>query len=181
MPGFCRRAKSEAEALAALDSYRPRLARLLGTAAPEGGFEIVGRVPGGTTTDFGAPGSLGPGDEGALEAAEAARLATHLDSVWAAFDRVVAGAPAELRKGPRGGGRDRDAVAEHVREAERSYASRLGLRLPPRTPWPSQRQALVAALREGTTAGAWPPRYGVRRIAWHVLDHAWEIEDRSPH
>jgi hypothetical protein len=25
----------------------------------------------------------------------------------------------------------------------------------------------------------WPPRYAARRIAWHVLDHAWEIEDRS--
>jgi hypothetical protein len=26
----------------------------------------------------------------------------------------------------------------------------------------------------------WPPRYAARRIAWHVLDHAWEIEDRTP-
>jgi hypothetical protein len=26
----------------------------------------------------------------------------------------------------------------------------------------------------------WPPRYVVRRAAWHVLDHAWEIEDRIP-
>lgn len=25
----------------------------------------------------------------------------------------------------------------------------------------------------------WPPRYAARRIAWHVLDHAWQIEDRS--
>jgi hypothetical protein len=25
----------------------------------------------------------------------------------------------------------------------------------------------------------WPPRYAARRIAWHALDHAWEIEDRS--
>jgi hypothetical protein len=24
----------------------------------------------------------------------------------------------------------------------------------------------------------WPARYFVRRAAWHVLDHAWEIEDR---
>jgi hypothetical protein len=24
-----------------------------------------------------------------------------------------------------------------------------------------------------------PPRYAIRRIAWHVLDHAWEIEDKS--
>jgi len=26
---------------------------------------------------------------------------------------------------------------------------------------------------------SWPPRYAARRIAWHALDHAWEIEDRS--
>ena len=25
----------------------------------------------------------------------------------------------------------------------------------------------------------WRPRYFVRRVAWHLLDHAWEIEDRS--
>jgi hypothetical protein len=25
----------------------------------------------------------------------------------------------------------------------------------------------------------WTPRYAARRIAWHALDHAWEIEDRT--
>jgi hypothetical protein len=25
----------------------------------------------------------------------------------------------------------------------------------------------------------WSAPYFVRRAAWHVLDHAWEIEDRS--
>jgi len=25
----------------------------------------------------------------------------------------------------------------------------------------------------------WPARYAIRRSAWHALDHAWEIEDRS--
>ena len=24
----------------------------------------------------------------------------------------------------------------------------------------------------------WPARYFARRVAWHELDHAWEIEDR---
>ncbi len=24
----------------------------------------------------------------------------------------------------------------------------------------------------------WTPRYFVRRVAWHTLDHAWELEDR---
>jgi hypothetical protein len=68
-----------------------------------------------------------------------------------------------LRKGPRGGGRDRDAVAEHVRESERSYGRSLGVRVPPRTPWPEQRAALSAAVRAGVSGTSWPARYGVRR------------------
>jgi hypothetical protein len=26
----------------------------------------------------------------------------------------------------------------------------------------------------------WPQRYAARRIAWHALDHTWEIEDKIP-
>ncbi|HVL53102.1 MAG TPA: hypothetical protein VM344_02465 [Vitreimonas sp.] len=29
------------------------------------------------------------------------------------------------------------------------------------------------------TGPSWAPRYFVRWSAWHALDHAWEIEDRS--
>ena len=25
----------------------------------------------------------------------------------------------------------------------------------------------------------WSPRFFVRYVAWHTLDHAWEIEDRA--
>ena len=66
-----------------------------------------------------------------------------------------------------------------MREAERSYGRKIGVRVPPRTPWPEQRAELAAALRTGTSEGAWPVRYALRRFAWHVLDHAWEIEDKS--
>ena len=43
---------------------------------------------------------------------------------------------------------------------------------------------LVAAARgelpeKGPRGGKrWTPRYFVRRVAWHVLDHTWEVEDR---
>jgi len=50
------------------------------------------------------------------------------------------------------------------------------------------RQAILEALAStargehparGPRGGVrWTPRYFVRRVAWHVLDHAWEIEDR---
>lgn len=102
-----------------------------------------------------------------------------LQGAWRAFDAAASRAPAILRKGPRGGGRDRDAIIEHVREAERHYASKAGVRIPPRTAWTEQRSLLVAALRRDPAEGSWPRRAALRRIAWHVLDHAWEIEDRS--
>jgi hypothetical protein len=64
-------------------------------------------------------------------------------------------------------------------EAERAYSAKAGARIPPRTPWHQQRATTAAALRAGVSAGAWPVRYTIRRCAWHVLDHAWEIEDKS--
>ena len=88
-------------------------------------------------------------------------------------------APATLTKGPRGGGRDRDGVVAHTREAERHYCSKLGTRVPPRTPWVDQRAVVVESLLAGSPDAKWPPRYSIRRLAWHVLDHAWEIQDKS--
>ena len=32
--------------------------------------------------------------------------------------------------------------------------------------------------RSRSGGARWTPRYFVRRAAWHVLDHAWELEDR---
>jgi len=48
-----------------------------------------------------------------------------------------------------------------------------------------QRAAILdflRAARAGEPAGEkkWLPRYGARRIAWHALDHAWEMQDRTP-
>jgi hypothetical protein len=53
---------------------------------------------------------------------------------------------------------------------------------------PELREAIVAAFRSrakgepperNMRATPWSPRYFVRRSAWHAIDHAWEIEDRS--
>jgi hypothetical protein len=91
-------------------------------------------------------------------------------------DRGQSAVPAVVRGG---GGRGRDAIVDHVREAERSFSGKCGARVPPRTPWDQQRETLATALRAGAPGGTWPARYALRRFAWHVLDHAWEIEDRS--
>ena len=178
-PGWCRRGKGPEAAIEELLRYVPRYAAVFGGAFKPGPIRVIGEVPGSATTDFGAPGAIGEWDRADLARKDANRLAGLLERLWTAFDRTASAAPPALRKGPRGGGRDRDAIVEHVREAERSYGRKLGVRVPPRTPWPEQRAALVEAVRSGPSGGDWPARYLVRRIGWHVLDHAWEIEDRT--
>jgi hypothetical protein len=193
-PGWCRSGKDEEQALAALAASAPRYAAVAAAAGvrfPKNAaqrFDVVERLPGSATTDFGAPDKVARGDSDPLTKRDTSRLARLVAAAWTILDRTAAGAPAALRKGPRGGGRDRDAVVEHVVSAEASYARKLGIRL--RVPKPGDetalrelRNAIVAALR--TASGpplverGWPPRYVARRMAWHVLDHAWEIEDRS--
>jgi hypothetical protein len=159
-PGWSRRGKGEDAAIAALLEHADRYRWVAGPGFRAGRSEVVGRVDGNATTNFGAPGVRGPWDD----------------------ERLDAAAPTVLPRAPRGGGRDRDDMAEHVREAERSYARRVGVRVPPRTPWTEQRDKITAALMEeraGPATTAWPPRYFIRRSAWHVLDHAWEMEDKS--
>jgi hypothetical protein len=178
-PGWCRRGKDAEQALESLRAYAPRYADVAGRGAISTDFDVIGRIPGNATTDFGAPSVSGEWDRALLPPAEARRLARLLDKTWLVFDDVVAAAPARLRKGPRGGGRDRDDIVQHVREAERSYGRKLGVRVPPRTPWPEQRAAYLAAITAGAPGHPWPARYAARRLGWHVMDHAWEIEDRS--
>ena len=178
-PGWCRRGRSRDEALAALDEYRDRYRAVPSITFRPGPLEVVGEVAGSSTTDFGAPDAVWPEDRLIPSRAERRRHIERLKDCWRYFDGVVADAPAFLRKGPRGGGRDRDAIVEHVREAERAYASRIGHPVAPRTSWDDQRAGLAAALVRDEPEARWPTGYALRRIAWHVLDHAWEIEDRA--
>ena len=178
-PGWARRSSSEVRSLEELEKYQERYEKVLGHDLPKGRITVIGSVPGSATTDFGAPGALGPWDEKSATKRERLRQVEILERCWRSFDQVVNGAPSRLAKGPRGGGRDRDAIVEHVRETERAYAPKMGLRVPPRTAWPEQRSMLTTHLCDGYVDRAWPPLYALRRLAWHVLDHAWEIEDKS--
>ena len=178
-PGWCRRAKTTNAALEALLNYQDRYAAVLSVPFKPGKLEVVGTVAGNATTDFGAPGVDSPWDAEAITTRDLKRQITVLADCWAYFDGVVNAAPATLTKGPRGGGRDRDDIVAHVKEAERHYCSKLGTRVPPRTPWADQRAVITESLLAGSPGGGWPPRYSLRRLAWHVLDHAWEIEDKS--
>jgi hypothetical protein len=191
-PGWCRSGRGEEAALAALadaaDRYRVVTARAGVRLPADAGasFRVIERVAGDATTDFGAPGKATEADRAPLTAGQAKRRAALVAAAWSVFDEVVAGAPAALRKGPRGGGRDRDKMVAHVYAAEAAYARKLGVKLStPQTPAEvsAQHEAILAALgaSEGVPAlpKGWLPRYAAARIAWHVLDHAWEIQDKS--
>jgi hypothetical protein len=182
-PGWARAAKTEEEALEALAAYAERyrpVADEAGVRFPKSAgdaFDVVERVKGDTTTDFGVPHLPAGADDTPLTKAQAERLATLVAAAWTVFDQVVKGAPAELRKGPRGGGRDRDKMVAHVVDAEKAYFRKVGVK--------DGRDAFLEGLRAARqpqpelAIKAWPWRYAARRVAWHVLDHAWEMQDRS--
>lgn len=135
-PGWCRGGKGEAAALDALLAYAPRYAAVVARAdlalPGEPAPVVVERLVGGTGTEFGAPGVRAKDEQRPTSAADGERLASVLAACWAAFDDIAAEAPEVLRKGPRGGGRDRSKIVAHVVEAERgAYARRLGVRHPP--------------------------------------------------
>jgi hypothetical protein len=198
-PGWCRATREPGGVPAELVLAAPRYARAAAIAGlaleadpaalTPADFELIERVAGSASTDFGVPGSVTADDRRPLGAAGADRLARIVGAAWTVLDQVVAGAPAELRKGPRGGGRDRDKVMAHCVSADAGYAREIGLRLPEPNPTDrpavdAERRAILALLRRPSDGSPladrrWPPRYAARRIAWHALDHAWEIEDRS--
>ena len=194
-PGWCRSGKTELLALEGLVAAGERYNVVIDRA----GFEpltvsahdlyVVESVEGGATTDFGAPERWTASDDRPTDADGADRLARLVEAAWVVLDEIVAAAPAELRKGPRGGGRDRDKVFEHVLLAEHAYARNMGRKVPvPDAADPGSialvREAIAAVLREPSDGSPiegrkWNRRYAARRVAWHVLDHAWEIEDRT--
>ena len=195
-PGWARSGRTEADALAALAAYAPRYAKVVGARfefvepVDQSAFEVVERLQGGASTDFGVPGAVPSADARQIDADELERQLALLDAAWKALDRAAKAARgATLRKGPRGGGRTLPKILEHVLGAEAGYLSSLGARY--RGPDDIAelrrvgREAITAAARYEPIANPsavkkrWAPRYFVRRSAWHVLDHAWEIEDRA--
>jgi len=192
-PGWCRSGTDEAAALEALAAYASRYALVAQAASvvfpskPQ--FDVVERREGSSGTDFGVPSAVTERDSDELSKQQRERLADLVEGAWTVFDRVVANAPQQLRKGPRGGGRDRDKIVDHVLGAEANYGHQIGLKLAQPTADDtaaigSLRAAILDVLRAPHDPSPdikrpWPRRYAARRIAWHVLDHVWEIEDRS--
>ncbi len=191
-PGWCRIRTSEAAAVQALIEAEPRyqqIAQRAGCAFVPGDLVVVERLPGDANTAWGVPSVLAPAETRPIDAATAQRNVALLRASWEMLEEVVATAPLELRKGPRGGGRDRDEIRDHVVEAERAYARKIGVR---RKPFEMNDKSALWAMREEIAdvlgkpstgeplvSGGWNVSYAVRRMAWHVVDHIWEIEDRQ--
>ena len=195
-PGWSRVGKTDELALEALAAYAPRYVaiaeaehrRFVSTVAVDD-LDVVERNAGGSGTEFGVPSRPTDQDARPMDATEAARLAGLVGAAWSYFDRTAAAAPEELRKGPRGGGRNTSKVVAHVMESDRAYAHEIGLKVGEFAPddaaaIAAMRTAMLDILRAARSgvplAGRrWPARYAAHRIAWHALDHAWEIEDRT--
>ena len=196
-PGWDRSAKSEEDALRVLEAYRPRYAKVAALAGLADEFAATGepavaeRLEGNGMTDYyGVSGrSAGPEQEQMSEAACERKIAL-LRASWATFDAVASHVSEALRKGPRGGGRDRDEIVRHANGAEIfEFATKVGVRTPleaRRDPdaLRAHREAFCAGIREfnarGPSAGKWwTVQFLIRRCAWHMLDHAWEMEDRD--
>ena len=192
-PGWCRSGRDAEGAIEALTTYAERFAPVAaraGLTLPDvDDVRVVERVAGDMTTDFGAPGQVAPSDVLRVDQAEAERGAALVRAAWDTLAEVAASAPESLRKGPRGGGRDRDKMLQHVLGAEAAYARKVGVRhreptLGDDAAVEALRADLLAVLVRPSDGAApvergWPTRYAARRVAWHVLDHAWEMQDRS--
>lgn len=197
-PGLERGAKTEEAAVERLRSYLPRYASVARLAGMDEAFaalttvEIVERYPGVGSTDFwGISFAFSSIDKQDLSTGEVERELSLMQACWAFFDDVRKRVSAEMQKGPRGGGRDRDHIVRHTLAAEQDWAAKLGLHILDGVALTDEvlrahRDAYCHAIRdyhaEGKLVGKmakWPVRYLIRHTAYHTLDHAWEMEDKD--
>ena len=195
-PGWDRWGKTDAQAIEALEAYRPRYAKVADVAgygeafAALGAPEVVEDVPGKGMTDFyGLSDVPATPERDPMTPADCDRKLALLEATWVHFDATAARVSAELRKGPRGGGRERDVIIRHVVGWEiYDLAKKVGVvwavetRDDP-TALAAYRAEFAQALRDynadGRMAKTWYLQFLIRRCAWHMLDHAWELEDRD--
>ena len=195
-PGLERGGKTEDEAVERLARYLPRYlpvakrARLGAELATQTALAIIGRYPGVGSTDFwGISFAPSPLDREPFDAPLFDRQVRLLRAAWAEFDETAARVSAELRPGVRGGGRSRDQIVRHVLANEGGDFSKrvkadseLEDLLTP-AGLAHHRDRYVEAMRawyaEGKPLGKWTIPYLLRHTAYHVLDHAWEMQDRD--
>jgi hypothetical protein len=172
-PGWDRSARIGEDVLAVLDAYRPRYAKVAESAglgaefAAAGELEVVERLDGiGMTDYYGLSGRAASPERDPMTGKECERKISLLRASWITFDETAARVSPDLRKGPRGGGWDKDRIIRDDAKALHAY-----------------RDAFVEGIRQhharDESARSWPLQFLIRRCAWHMLDHAWELEDRD--
>lgn len=195
-PGWDRSARTGADVLAVLAEYRPRYARVAERAGlsvqfkKTGGFEVVEEVEGiGMTDYYGVSGKPSSAETHPMTPAEFKRKIALLQASWQIFDETALAVSDELLKGPRGGGWEKERIVRHVNGAEiEEFAPKVGVKVPletrddPAALW-AYREAVIEGIRDhhrrGAPARSWSLQFLIRRCAWHMLDHAWELEDRD--
>ena len=197
-PGLSRGAKSEEAAVERLLAYVPRYAPVAALAGMGAAFPaapeatVIERYPGTGSTDFwGLSFAFSSVDKAPMSADELERELALMRAAWAFFDEVRARVSAEMQRGPRGGGRDRDQIVRHTFAAELGWSPKIGERASMEAMLTDEglaahRDDYCAAIRalhaEGAWAGKrakWPLRFLIRHTAFHTLDHAWEMEDKD--
>jgi hypothetical protein len=197
-PGWSRGAKSAELALETLESYRqryrpvPSLAGMAEEFDAAGPLEVVEDKVGTGSTDFwGISFSPSAAEQGPMTEVDLERGVALLRACWTYFDSVAARVSPDMRKGVRGGGRNRDEIIRHtIRQESESFAVQVGLRIEEGaalTPHGlgRHRETYVAAMR-AYNAGeverrmrSWTLPFLIRHSAFHTLDHAWEMEDKD--
>jgi hypothetical protein len=197
-PGLERGAKTREAAIEKLRSYIPRYAQVAKLAEMDAtfgaikNFNVVEQYPGTGSTDFwGISFAFSSFDKQGMSGDELERELTLMQACWTFFDAVRSRVSAEMRKGSRGGGRDRDDIVRHTFAAEQNWAKMIGVLTPDNAMVTAKgleahRHAYCQAIREyhaqGRLAGKmakWPLRFLIRHTAFHTLDHAWEMEDKD--
>jgi hypothetical protein len=194
-PGLERGAATGEAAIERLLSYVPRYATVAKLAGMEAAFvnltdvDVVEQYPGTGSTDFwGISFAFSSIDQQAISDEALERELTLMRSCWAFFDDVRSRVSAEMQRGPRGGGRDRDHIVRHTFAAELDWAKKLGFpkreyTMPTGEELTAHRDAYCSAIQElhsqNKMARTWPLRFLIRHTAYHTLDHAWEMEDKD--
>jgi hypothetical protein len=195
-PGLERGAKTGEAAIETLLSYLPRYARVAKLAGMDAEFAAIANVnvveqyQGTGSTDFwGISFAFSSIDGQQMSTEGLDRELALMQACWTFFDDVRGRVSAEMKKGPRGGGRDRDRIVRHVLGAEQDWAKKVGVRTPEdavvtdEAGLKTYRDAYCTAIRTFHSAGKmarnWPLRYLIRHTAYHTMDHAWEMEDKD--
>jgi hypothetical protein len=195
-PGLDRWGTTEERAIETMLAYVGRYsgvaerAGLTGELERARDVEIVERVPGSSSTDFWGIAHVPSHIEAELlPAPELERRLRVLQACWAYFDDTAARVSAVLRPGKRSAGRTREQIIRHVYLNEPDQFSR---KVEVRTALEqvltadglaAHREAYLDGIRAyngaGKPARSWPIQFLIRRTAQHVMDHAWEMEDRD--